>query len=281
MTRTPFKILSICLILFIPFAGPAGAQSGLTFERDEPPDMEMLTSVHERFVYNVRYGFFNLGEVEVELLQDTTYQGQDVYHMRTMMRSNSSIPFMGTRDVRYQNFFKYNEQWPYSLLFWRDDIHDEEYERYKIEFDREEQKVRFYERGEPQDTLDLVEPASGGDIIFYYARMFAGTDEPFELPVFIENEKGSVTATSSSATERRSYDAFPDPVETYLSEGTADIDGPFGFRGDFKAWFATDDLRVPVETHLRIIFGNVKIRLISYERLDEQAESNFSKAGSR
>lgn len=281
MTSTPFKILSISLILFIHFAGPAGAQSGLTFERDEPPDMEMLMSVHERFVYNVRYGFFNLGEVEVELLQDTTYQGQDVYHMRTMMRSNSSIPFMGTRDVRYQNFFKYNEQWPYSLLFWRDDIHDEEYERYKIEFDREEQKVRFYERGEPQDTLDLVEPASGGDIIFYYARMFAGTDEPFELPVFIENEKGSVTATSSSATERRSYDAFPDPVETYLSEGTADIDGPFGFRGDFKAWFATDDLRVPVETHLRIIFGNVKIRLISYERLDEQAESNFSKAGSR
>lgn len=281
MTKTLLKILSISLLLTIHFVNPVSAQTGLTFDRDEPPDMEMLTSVYERFVYNVRYGFLNLGEVEVELLQDTTFQGQDVFHMRTIMRSNHRIPFMGRRDVHYHNFFSFNEQWPYSLLFWRDDMHEEEYERYKIEFDRNEQEVRFYEKGEPQDTLELVEPASGGDIIFHFARMYAGTEDTFELPVFIENEQGTVTGTSNSATEERSYDAFPDPVETYLTEGNADIDGPFGFRGSFKAWFATDDLRIPVETHVRIIFGNVKIRLISYERLDERTESDFSKAGSR
>jgi hypothetical protein len=282
MTKMPLKALSINGLLLLFFmAGTVYGQPVLSYERDQPPTMDMLMSVKERFVYNVRYGFLNLGEVEVELVPDTTYQGKDVYYMRTIMRANSSIPFVGSRDVHYQNFFSYNEKWPYSYLFWRDDMHSEEYERYKIEFDRENMEVRFFEKGEAMDTLALEEPASGGDVIFYFARMFAGIEESFELPVYIENEKGYVTAKSSHEIEKRSYDAFPESIDTYLTEGVADIDGPFGFRGDFKAWFATDDLRIPVETHVRIIFGNVKIRLISYERLNETTGSTISKTGSR
>jgi hypothetical protein len=282
MMKMPLKLLLINGFLFsLLIAESAAGQSELTFERDHPPTAQELMSVRERFVYNVRYGFLNLGEVEVELLSDTTYQGKDVFHMRTIMRSNSRIPLVGERDVHYQNFFSFNDEQIYSHLFWRDDMHDKTFERYKIEFDREEQQVRFFEKGEPGDTLALEEPASGGDIIFYFARLFAGTEESYELPVYIDNEKGYVRADNSPTTEERSYDAFSDPVETYLSEGTGDIDGPFGFRGRFKAWFAADDLRMPVEAHVRIIFGNVKIRLISYEQLHEKTEGDISKAGSR
>jgi hypothetical protein len=282
MMKMLLRILSLSTFLL---AGllvfELNAQSDLSFNRDEPPDMDMLMSVHERFVYNVRYGFLNLGEVEVELLQDTTYEGKEVHYMRTIMRSNPRVPFVGTRDVHYQNFFNYNEDWLYSHKFWRDDLHDEEYERYKIRFDREKQEVHFFERGEAMDTLSLEEPASGGDIIFYFARLFAGTDETYQLPVYIDNEKGYVTAQNSTETEERSYDAFSAPILTYKSEGNADIDGPFGFRGRFRAWFATDDLRIPVEAHVRIIFGNVRIRLISYERLHERTSSELSTTESR
>ncbi|MEX2574392.1 MAG: DUF3108 domain-containing protein [Balneolaceae bacterium] len=248
---------------------------------DIAPDLETLLSVHERFVYNVRYGFLNLGEIEVELLPDTTYQGKRVLHMRTVMRSNSSIPFVGRRNVHYQNFFDYSDDKLYSYIFWRDDLHDEEYERYKIVFDREEHLVFFFERGEAQDTLDLIEPASGGDVVFFYSRMFAGLEEPYELPVYIAGERGLVTAFSSSETETRSYDAFPRPVETYKSEGTADIDGPFGFTGRFRSWFTADELRLPVEAHVRVVFGNVKVRLISYEQIEERTTNNISETESR
>jgi hypothetical protein len=282
MMKTLSRVLSVSIFLWLSlFANQGNAQSELTFNREEPPDTEMLMSVHERFVYNVRYGFLNLGEVEVELLPDTTYDGKEVLFMRTIMRSNSRVPFVGTRNVHYQNFFNYNENWLYSHKFWRDDLHDENFERYMIKFDREKQEVHFFEEGEAMDTLALEEPASGGDIIFYFARLFAGTDESYELPVYIENEKGFVTAENSPATEERSYDAFSAPILTYMSEGNADIDGPFGFRGRFRAWFATDDLRIPVEAHVRIIFGNVKIRLISYERLNERSASELSTAGTR
>lgn len=244
----------------------ANAQSVFTYESDQPPTMEMLIDAREVFEYEVSYGFFTLGWIDVELLPDTTVNGEKAYHLRTRIRSNRRVPFVGTRIVNYESIFQYNKEYPFSHVFWRDDIHDNEYESVRIEFDRVQNKVHFYEYGEYEESLELVEPASGGDLVFYYSRMFAGIEDPYQLPAFIENDMGTVTAVSSSETEMRSYDAFDEPIATYLSEGTADVDGPFGFRGRFRAWYATDDLRVPVETHVRVIFGNVKVRLISYER---------------
>jgi len=247
---------------------PVYSQSQLTFEKNKPPTMEQLTSVKERFVYGVKYGFLNLGEVEVITTPDTTYEGREMVHLRTIMRANHRIPFVGRRDIHYQSFSRFTDEWPYSFVFWRDDMHKEEYERYKIEFDRERDKVFFFESGEPTDTLALEDPASGGDVIFLFARMFAGTDRSYELPVYIENEKGEVTAMNSSQPDIRSYDAFPEPIEAYCSEGVTNVDGPFGFTGNFKAWFGADDLRIPLEAHVRIVFGNVKVQLKEYERYE-------------
>lgn len=262
------KNLLLNLTVFLLLTTAGRAQSELTIDADEPPTMEKLTSVKEHFTYGVRYGFLNLGEVEVITTPDTTYDGLEVIHLRTVMKSNHRIPFVGRNEVHYQSFSKFTDEWPYSFVFWRDDLHDEDFERYKIEFDRDRGQVFFYESGEPQDTLALEDPASGGDVIFLFARMFAGTDQSYELPVYIENEKGQVTATNSPAIEKRSYKAFPEPIDTYYSEGVANVEGPFGFTGEFKAWFATDPLRMPLEAHVRIIFGNVKVKLKEYERYE-------------
>lgn len=247
----------------------AYSQGVLTYDSDRVPTLDEIIDARETFVYEVTYGFMTLGWVDVEILPDTTYNGDKAYHFRTRIRSNNRILFMGTRIVNYESIFQYNERWPYSFVFWRDDIHDDDYDRVRVLFDREEGMVYFYERGEYQESLELEEPASGGDIIFYYSRLFAGLETPYELPVYTENEKGTVRAESSDIIEFRSYDAFENPIPTYLSEGTADVEGPFGFRGSFKSWFSTDDLRIPVEAHVRVIFGNVKVRLVSYEREGE------------
>ncbi|MGM0459317.1 MAG: DUF3108 domain-containing protein [Bacteroidota bacterium] len=260
-----FKIIPFLIIIGSLDWEIADAQE-ITFERDSPPTSEMLMQTRETFEYEVKYGFLTLGWVDVELLPDSTFNGQPVKHLRTRIRSNSRIPFVGKDVVNYESLFDFNDEWFYSYEFWRDDIHDENYERLKVHFDRADSLVYFFEEGEPTDTLSLEEPASGGDVVFYYSRMFAGIEEPYELPVYIEGEKGTLTASSGPDTEMRSYDAFDDDVETYYSEGRTDIDGPFGFSGSFKSWFMTDDLRIPVEAHVKVIFGNVKVRLIDYER---------------
>lgn len=272
MMRRLLKVLLsrwIAVLLISLILSDAHSQGILTYERDSAPTLGEIIDARETFEYEVTYGFMTLGWVDVEMLPDTTYNGDIAYHFRTRIRSNNKILFVGTRIVNYESIFQFNEQWPYSYVFWRDDIHDDDFDRVRVVFDREEGMVDFYERGEYQESLELDEPASGGDIIFYYARLFAGIETPYELPVYTENEKGTVRAKSSDSVEYRSYDAFEDPIPTYFSEGIADVEGPFGFRGSYKSWFSTDDLRVPVEAHVRVIFGNVKVRLISYEREGE------------
>lgn len=267
--RMPLKVLlskSKPWLLFLLISSSVQAQSEFTFKSDDPPTMQMLIDAREEFEYEVKYGPFTLGWVEVGLLPDSTYEGEKAYHIRTIMKSNNRVLFVSYKELHYESLFTWNDKWPYSFVFWRNDIHDDIYDKLRIDFDRENEEVIFYEEGEETSTLDLVEPASGGDIIFLYSRLFAGLEEPYSLPVYTEGECGEVTAASSSRTEMREYDAFDEPIETYLSEGEADIEGPFGFRGSFKSWFATDDLRIPVEAHVRVIFGNVKIRLISYKR---------------
>jgi len=267
MMKMHLRRLWFSLVILLTLAAPRlFAQSEFTFDREEPPTMEMMIDAREVFRYKVTYGWFTLGWIDVQLLPDSTFEGQKAYHLQTIMEANSSNILIGKNLVSYENLFQFNEKWPYSFVFWRDDLHDNEPNRVRIVFDRDSSKVRFYERGEFQESLELEEPASGGDILFYYSRMFAGEETPYELPVYIENELGYVNSKSSKEIEMREYEAFEEPIETYLSEGFADINGPFGFRGNFKSWFSTSDLRVPVEAHVRVIFGNVKVRLISYER---------------
>lgn len=253
--------------LFVLFMLATGLNAqDLSFDRDIPPTKQMLVDARETFEYEVKYGFLTLGWIDVELLADTTYNGEQVHHMRTRIRSNRKIPFVSTSIVNYENLFSFDERGFYSHEFWRDDIHEEEYDKSRVVFDRDAGEVRFFEEGEPTDTLDLEEPASGGDIVFYYSRLFAGIEEDYKIPVYIEGEKSYITAKSSPHTETRSYEAFDEPIETYRSDGSTDADGPFGFSGEFRSWFATDDLRVPLEAHVKVIFGNVKVRLISYEK---------------
>lgn len=250
------------------FNPQAKAQDSLlTFEQSErPPTMEELLEWKEVFTYKVKFGFFKLGEVQTEIVRDTTHQGEQVWWLRTIITSNSGIPFVGEEENHYNTFLVETDSTPYTKLYWRDDLDENEYEAEMYEFDYEKEKVYFSKMGEPVDTLSLEEPSSSGQLIFYFSRLFAGTDKDYRLPVYLEGEKGYINGTNSTEIEERDYDAFDDPVETFYSEGDANIDGPFGFRGKYKAWYIADDLRVPAEAHAKVWLGNVKVKLIDYKK---------------
>lgn len=249
--------------------GNAVAQDSLlTFEHPErAPTMEELLEWKEVFTYEVKFGFFKLGTVQTEIVKDTTYQGQQVWWLRTKIISNSSIPFVGREENHYNTFLVETDTLPYTILYWRDNVDEKEFNDERYRFDYENEQVYYSEKGEPVDTLALNEPSSSGQLVFYYSRLFAGTNQDYRLPVYLEQEKGYINATNSSEIEMREYEAFDKPVKTYYSEGDADIDGPFGFRGEFKAWYIADDLRIPAEAHARVWLGNVKVRLIDYKKV--------------
>lgn len=264
-----FKYPLLCFfVLAIAILGRAEAQqSSVSYEHPErPPSLQELLEWKEKFIYEVRYGFFKVGEVETEIVRDTTYEGKRLWWLRTVITSNSSIPFVGEEENHYNTFFVETDTLPHTRLYWRDNVDEEEYNAERFIFDYEQEKVFLSENGEPTDTLELTEPSTSGQLIFMYSRLFAGTEKTYSLPVYLEGEKGYIDVINSRKTETREYKAFPEAVTTYFTEGDANIEGPFGFSGEFKAWYRADDLRLPLEAHAKVWLGNVKVKLIDYKK---------------
>lgn len=259
------SLLLFCLILT---GLPAFAQHDFPSDKKIPPDMEELFSVKETFRYEVKYGFLRLGWVHVRLLSDTLYQDQERKHILTEIESNGSIPFVGDELDQFHSLFYVNEEGvPVESKYWKDNVDEEEYEEIVYWFDRDQGKVYYKEEDDTRDTLALEDPATSGHLIFYFSRLFAGSKQNFKLPVYVTKKKGYIYAENSLEKEERKYEPFDGPIMAYkLNGSTENIEGPFGFSGDFRAWFLDDDLRVPLEARVKVFWGNVIVRIIDYTR---------------
>ncbi len=262
--------MKYCLFILLLIPVAVNAQNPFPSQSDRNPTLEEIFSVKETFRYEVKYGFLKLGWVEVSLLSDTLFDGSIKKHMYTDIRSNPRIPLVGTEIDQFHSIFYVNENGlPVTSTYWKDNVDEGKFNEIRYNFDRENGVVTYKEEDDTRDTLKLVEPATAGHIIFYFSRLFAGSDSTTNMPVYVTKRSGEIIMENPSKKEIRKYAAFDEPVETYLSKGTTkNIDGPFGFSGDFRAWFLADDLRVPLEARVKVLFGNAIVRLIEYKRED-------------
>jgi hypothetical protein len=231
-----------------------------------PPTADSLAKWHEVFTYEVRYSFFKLGEVKVEITSDTLADGNRRLRLQSIITSNSSVPFVGKEENHYTSVLGISGSDLRVHEFWSDNVDEENYRKSEYVFDHDLQNVYANEKGESPDTLALEEPASAGHALFYFSRLTAGVDTTVIFPVYINRKKSDLTMNQTTKTEMREYDAFPGEVKTYYGKGNTDIDGPFGFSGEFESWYLADDLRVPVEARVNVWLGNVKIKLIEYAK---------------
>ncbi|MDZ7715654.1 MAG: DUF3108 domain-containing protein [Balneolaceae bacterium] len=253
------------LLLFSALAAEVNAQETKEQLYPDPPSVDSVLTWEETFKYEVRYSFFRLGNVKVQIYRDTV-QNTSGWLMKTIITSNSSIPFVGKEINHYNSFFVMEDSMPKELFYWRDNIDEEEYKDMTYAFSWEDKKVYAKLKDEPADTLDLEEGGGSGQLVFLMGRTFAGTRDSLDMPIYIEYEKGYLNIHGTTEIDRRKYDAFEGKVETFYSKGSTDIEGPFGFKGRFESWYLTDGLRVPLEAYVKVWLGNVKIKLTEYTK---------------
>ena len=232
-----------------------------------PPTFEQLMNYEEEFNYEVKYGVFKAAWVKVHAVRDTTFDGKRRYVLQTTVRSNSKLPFVGREIDRFTSIiYPDSTGFPVTDYYWKDNLDEEIPKEIIYDFDRELNEVRYLEEDMSRDTLDLVEPATAGQLVLLISRMHAGSDSSYTFPVYITKELGYITANNSPQKKKRGSPAFDKDVMAFYSEGKADLDGPFGFSGKFKAWYLDDALRTPLEAHFKVFIGNVRVRLTSYIR---------------
>lgn len=263
-TRKGLLFFSIVL-----FSGVIFAASNMINSTPQPT-IDQVLNVKENMIYSVHYGFLTLGTVILEPIRDTTYHDRPAFYARTIIRSNPSIPFVGRKERHYHSIFAKNDTTAYGLSFWTDSIHDNEYNDSRYEYDYANHMVYISEFGIPTDTLALDGPGDSGPSLHYITRLYAGMNVKRNYPIYISNEKGNVAMNYTSRVERISNEAFGGTVDAYYSDGNAAVKGPFGFSGVYKAWHSTNACRTPLEAHVRVWVGNVRVKLQSYERFNSK-----------
>lgn len=230
-----------------------------------PPTIKKLWSIREHFVYGVHYGPFKLGTVTLDIMPDSLYKGRECRYVRTIIKSNPGLPFVGNKENIFSSLMVRNDTIPYDVLYWEDDIDSHEMKKEVYRLNYRLGKVFVSIKGQPKDTLELDEPSVCGPAYFFYTRVFAGTNKHLKVPLYVDQKKNYITMDNTTQTEDIKSDAYPGGhVLTYVSSGEADFNGPFGFSGHYKAWYATGPLRIPIQAYLKVWLGHVKVRLIKY-----------------
>lgn len=234
------------------------------------PTPEQLRPVRESFLYEVHYGPFRLGFVEIHPVRDTVYRGMPALKYKMVMRSNPKLLFLGKKREHYYSVFAEKGDKTYGLEFLSDDIDSEIMKEILMQTDTlaktvqvefRPEKDEFYQKELPWAPYSLLGPD-----IYYFSRFFAGKDTLIKSPIYVDTTLQEIALRYESKTEKRHYLAFQDSVETVKLYGDAPFEGPFGFNGKFYAWYGTDSLRIPLEAHADVWIGAVKVKLIEYKR---------------
>jgi hypothetical protein len=258
------KTALLCLTVLLGLFSITAGRVLLMQAEHEPPDLEQLFGEKESFHFEVRYSFFTLGDMYVSS-RDTTIDGRDFLHLEAIIESNSGIPLMGSKKYSYNSILSRNDSTAYGHHFWVDKLHRDAFKDIEYVFDYENDKVysSIVEEG-IRDTLELVGPADGGMSMFFNGRNFAGTESQQRHPIYIDNKLEYITITNTLERDKVDSEVLGDDTDVFISYGEADINGPFGFSGDFVSRFATGPRRIPLEARAKVWIGNVSVRLKDY-----------------
>lgn len=243
----------LCSFLLL-LAPAAAAQNGPLIESEE-------------LTYNVRYAFFDLGQVRITTRGRTEVAGRSVTYAKAFIDSYSGVPFADL----HATF----ESWIDSLFVPRMFIGKTkdgkvwEYSRYRFDYDRGQVQIEGGHRDtivEKRDTLALTEPVQDGLSLFFFARDRLRSGRRMNVPCVIKEEEVTTFLDFPNTRTSVEVDAIGYPVDVIQFEGTLEFAGIFGLTGDFEGWFSNDDARVPVKATMEVIIGNITIELMEWKR---------------
>ena len=240
---------------------PGGASAR---EGPSPPDRVFVEG--EELVYNVRYGFIDLGQVRIKVLGVVRDGGSAAYQGKGFIDSYPKVPFVDLHAVyeslidsgmfsrRFIGRQKTNAQWDFSRYNF--DYPDK---RVMIEVGTGDSVIK-------RDTLAIASPYHDGLSLFFYARAQLFSGLKVTVPTLIKEQKVSTYIDFKGEHASVDLDAVDYPVDVIRFDGNMDFIGIFGLTGGFEGWFSNDEARVPIQAKMKVLIGSVTVELMKWTR---------------
>jgi len=252
-----FRVVPVLIAAIFPWA--------MAFAQAPPPSHVLLEG--EELVYNVRYGFFNLGSVRIRTLQRQASSSAVVYYCKAFIDSYPKVPFVDLH-ATYESFM---DTTIYSHNFVGRTKQDDWWNFSRYTFDSPNRRT-ILETGQKdtlitkRDTVSVEGVYQDGLSLFFFARDRLFTGKSLDIPCIVTEQKVNTHINFDGRQDAVEIDAVDYPVDVVGFEGTADFVGIFGLTGDFDGWFSNDDARIPIMAKMKVIIGSVTIELMQWKR---------------
>ncbi len=255
------------VLLAVLLAASAAFTPAVVRSQSPPPPPERVFVEGEELVYNVRYGFFDLGQVRIKVLGSVRGGSSPAYNGRGYIDSYPKVPFVDLHAVyeslvdsgMYSRKFvgkqKDEGQWDVSRYFF-----DYPGKRVLIEVGNHDSVIVR------RDTLPIPGRYQDGLSLFYFARAMLYSGEKLNVPTLIKEQKVSTYIDFKGEHTSVDLDAVDYPVDVVRFEGNMDFVGIYGLTGGFEGWFSNDDARVPIQAKMKVIIGSVTVELMKWNR---------------
>jgi hypothetical protein len=222
---------------------------------------------NEELVYNVRYAFFNLGQIRIITTRSFTLDGHPVSFARALIDSYRGVPFVDLHAIfestidhgmfsrRFMGKIKQDETWDFS--------------RYYFDYDRKWVIVEMGGRDtviSSVDTVRLSGTCQDGMSLYFLARDGLFSGKTVTVPTMIKEKLSNTTIAFGRGRSSVEIDAVEYPIDVVEFDGTLDFVGIFGLTGYFEGWFSNDEARIPIKAKMKVILGSVTVELMEYKR---------------
>lgn len=231
----------------------------------DPPSRVLVEG--EELVYNVRYGFIDLGQVRIKVTNGVRNAFYTGVQGKAYIDSYKKVPFVDL----HATFDSVIDTAVFARYF-VGKIRDKDHwntARYNFDYDRNRVLIELADFDTvvtKRDTLKVGSRYHDGLSLFFYARdqLYAGRE--IVIPTLIQEAKVTTSINFKRDHTSVEVDAVEYPVDVIGFEGRADFVGIFGLTGGFEGWFSNDEARVPIMAKMKVLIGSVTIELMQWTR---------------
>jgi len=257
-TRGALGALLLAFVAAGLFRSPAARAQGV------PPDHVFVDG--EELVYNVRYGFIDLGQVRIRTIRTDRGGGTVVYEAKGLIDSYK-VPFVDLHAI-YESRI---DSGGFSRDFVGRQKDDGRWDVARYTFDYPGKRVLIATGVNDtvvgkRDTLPITTPFQDGLSLFFFARTRLFSGAKVSVPTLIKEQKVSTTIDFKDEHGSVDLDAADYPVDVVRFDGNMDFVGIYGLTGAFEGWFSNDDARVPIQAKMKVLIGSVTVELMKWTR---------------
>lgn len=218
-------------------------------------------------MYNVRYGFIDLGQVKIKTIKRVSTDHAVAYQTIAYIDSYKKVPFVDLHAV-FESVID-TGNFSHNFMGKSKDGENWDFGRYAFDYKR---MLVIMESGskdtivEKRDTLKLNGSTQDGLSLFFYARDQLFSNRKQNIPAVVKEKMVNTFIDFFDKKKSVEYDFVDYPVDVVGFEGRAEFTGIFGLTGDFEGWFSNDAARIPIVAKMKVILGSVTIELMDWKR---------------